>query len=88
MYMRELTACLVWRHRGQVERRPTEDLWIGGGLPCGVRTLRFPISVHLHTLTIVLRIVQAIATLSIGLIIGIIFMWKIGLVGLGKYLSN
>ena len=39
-------------------------------------------------MTIMLSIVQAIATLSIGLIIGLIYMWKVGLVGLGKYLSN
>ena len=83
MYMRELTVCLVWLHRGQVERRPTKDLWIGGCHPCSVRALRFLICVHLHTLTIVLSIVQAIATLSIGLIIGLIYMWKVGLVGLG-----
>jgi len=44
--------------------------------------------VHLHVLTIVIRIVQAIATLTVGLIIGLIYMWKLGLVGLGKYLSN
>ena len=34
-----------------------------------MRTLRFPICVHLHVLTIVLSIVQAIATLTVGLII-------------------
>jgi hypothetical protein len=39
---------------------------------------------HLHTLTIVLSILQATATLTIGLIIGLIYMWKVGLVGLGK----
>jgi hypothetical protein len=88
MYMRELTVYLVWRHRGQVERRPTKDLWIGGGHSCSVRALRFPICVHLHTLIILLSIVQAIATLTIGLIIGLIYMWKLGLVGLGKDLSN
>jgi hypothetical protein len=42
MYMRELTVYLVRHHRGQVERRPTKDLWIGGGHPCSVRALRFP----------------------------------------------
>ena len=88
MYMRGLTVYLVRHHRGQVERRPTKDLWIGGSHPCSVRTLRFPICVHLHVLTIVLSIVQAIATLTVGLIIGLIYMWKLGLVGLGKYLSN
>jgi ATP-binding cassette subfamily B (MDR/TAP) protein 1 len=88
MYMRELTVYLVWRHRGQVERRPTKDLWNGRGHPCSVRALRFPTWVHLHTLTIVLSIVQAIATLTVGLIVGLIYMWKVGLVGLGKYLLN
>lgn len=88
MYMRGLTVYLVWHHRGQVERRPTKGLWIGGGHPCSVRALRFPICMHLLMLTIVLSIVQAIATLTIGLIIGLIYMWKLGLVGLGKYLSN
>jgi len=29
-------------------------------------------------------IVQAIATLTVGLIVGLIFIWKVGLVGLGK----
>lgn len=48
MHMRELTVYLVWQHRGQVERRPTKGLWIGGGHPCSVRALRFPICVHLH----------------------------------------
>jgi hypothetical protein len=43
---------------------------------------------HLHMLTIMLSIVQAFSTLTIGLIIGLIYMWKVGLVGLGKYLSN
>ena len=28
------------------------------------------------------------ATLTVGLIIGLIYMWKVGLVGLGEYLSN
>lgn len=88
LYMRELTFYSVWRHRGQVERRPTKDLWIGGGHPCSVRALRFLICMHLNRLTIVLSIVQAISTLTIGLIIGLIFMWKVGLVGLGKCLSN
>ena len=35
-----------------------------------------------------LSIVQAFATLSVGLIISMIYIWKVGLVGLGKYLSN
>lgn len=88
IYMRELTVYSDWQHRGQVERRPTKDLWIGGGHPCSVRALRFPIFMHLHRLTIVLSIVQAMSTLTIGLVIGLIYMWKVGLVGLGKGLSN
>jgi hypothetical protein len=28
-------------------------------------------------------IIQAFATLTIGIIIGVIYMWKVGLVGLG-----
>lgn len=35
-------------------------------------------------LTLLSSIVQAIATLSVGLIVGTIFIWKVGLVGLGK----
>jgi hypothetical protein len=88
MDMRELTVYLVRRHRGQVKRRPTKNLWIGGGYPCSVRAPQFPVCVLLRTLTIVHRIVQAFATLTVGLIIGLIYMWKVGLVGLGKYLSN
>ena len=83
--MRELTVYPVWHHRGQVKRRPTKNLWIGRDHPCSVRALRSPICVRLYTLTIALSIVQAIATLTVGLIIGLIYMWKVGLVGLGKY---
>ena len=44
IYMRELTVYLDWGHCGQVERRPTKGLWIGGGHPCSVRALRLPIA--------------------------------------------
>ena len=35
-------------------------------------------------LILLFSIVQAIATLTVGLTIGLIFVWKVGLVGLGK----
>jgi len=38
---------------------------------------------HLYALTLVFSIVQAIATLTIGVIIGVIYIWKVGLLGLG-----
>jgi len=38
---------------------------------------------HLYTLMLVSSIIQAFATLGIGIIIGMIYMWKVGLVGLG-----
>ena len=50
--------------------------------------LRFPISVGLRTLTIVNSIVQAFATLTVGLIISLIYIWKVGLVGLGTHLTD
>lgn len=53
-----------------------------------MRAFKISICVHLYTLTIVFSIVQAMATLTIGLIVGLIYMWKVGLVGLGKFLSN
>jgi hypothetical protein len=31
------------------------------------------------------RIVQALSTIMIGLIIGLIYIWKVGLVGLGIF---
>ena len=45
----------------------------------GVRILTFLI----YMLMLVLSIIQAFATLGIGIIIGMIYMWKVGLVGLG-----
>ena len=38
---------------------------------------------HLYVLTLAFSIVQAFATLGIGIIIGVIYIWKVGLVGLG-----
>lgn len=31
------------------------------------------------------RIVQAVATLTAGIVLGLAFVWKLGLVGLGQY---
>jgi ATP-binding cassette, subfamily B (MDR/TAP), member 1 len=41
---------------------------------------------HLYTLTLMFRIVQAFATLGIGIVIGLIYIWKVGLVGFGIFL--
>ena len=38
---------------------------------------------RLFTLMLVFRIIQAFSTLGVGIIIGIIYIWKVGLVGLG-----
>lgn len=38
----------------------------------------------LSRLTSVFSIIQALATLTAGLTIGLIFIWKLGLVGFGK----
>jgi hypothetical protein len=43
---------------------------------------------HLYTLTLAYSIVQAFATLGIGIIIGVIYIWKVGLVGLGIYIPS
>ena len=37
-------------------------------------------------LILLFSIVEAIATLTVGIIVGLIFIWKVGLVGLGKTL--
>ena len=39
----------------------------------------------LYTLTLVLSIIQALSTLTAGVIVGLIFIWKVGLVGLGIF---
>ena len=39
---------------------------------------------HLRILILLFSIVEAIATLTVGLTIGLIFIWKVGLVGLGE----
>ncbi len=49
--------------------------------------LRFLICIHLRMLTTAFSIIQATSTLAIGLVIGLVYMWKVGLVGLGKYLT-
>jgi hypothetical protein len=36
-------------------------------------------------LILVFRIIQAVATLTAGLIVGLIYIWKVGLVGLGIF---
>ncbi len=44
-----------------------------------------PLHSHLYTLILVFRIVQALATLTAGLIVGLVYIWKVGLVGLGIF---
>ena len=39
---------------------------------------------HLRVLILSFSIVEAIASLTVGIIVGLIFIWKVGLVGLGK----
>jgi hypothetical protein len=36
-------------------------------------------------LTLVVRIIQALSTLVSGIVVGLVFIWKVGLVGLGIF---
>lgn len=58
-----------------------------GGITLGACAFSISPYSYLCILHSVSSIVQAFATLAVGLIIGLIYIWKVGLVGLGMLLT-
>lgn len=82
--MRKLIVYQVWCHCIKPERRATKNQRLGWCHSWNVRAIYIPICV-LTCADLVFSIIQAFATLTAGIIIGMIFVWKLGLIGIGTF---